>query len=142
MNNTIGGLFLNKKQMDKDWNDALNLVSYNAANLKQGTAAYDNACRELQDVWNRWTSAVDHLSAIESFCSMISPYIYDNRAEDQTLVQMCRGLTNSYSMYGGSQSTVSTLQTMKDALVKDHSSEWALFLKKKVDALNCPQPTL
>ena len=142
VNNTIGGLFLNKKQMDKDWNDALNLVSYNAANLKQGTAAYDNACRELQDVWNRWTSAVDHLSAIESFCSMISPYIYDNRAEDQTLVQMCRGLTNSYSMYGGSQSTVSTLQTMKDALVKDHSSEWALFLKKKVDALNCPQPTL
>lgn len=142
VNTTWGGILVNKSQVDKDWDDAYQLRIYDSANLKKGTADYTNACRELQDVWNRWISAVDHLSAVESFCSMIEPYIYDNRQEDRVLVQMCRGGQQVVGAYGTTYQNVSTLQTLKDTLVKDHTSEWALLLKKKVDALNCPTPTL
>ncbi|QDK36971.1 hypothetical protein DOE51_04880 [Bdellovibrio sp. NC01] len=142
VNTTWGGLIVNKGQVDKDWDDAFQLRIYDAVNLKKGSAEYTNSCRELQDVWNRWTTAVDHLAAVESFCSMIEPYIYDNRQEDRVLVQMCRGGQQIVGAYGTTYENVSTLQTLKDTLVKDHTSEWALLLKKKVDALNCPTPTL
>ncbi len=142
VNTTMGGLIVNRRQMDQDWDNAFQLRLFDAANLKNGTTEYTNACRELQDVWNRWTAAVDHLSALESFCSMIEPYIYDNRQEDRVLVQMCRGGQSTASFYGVSTVSDSTLQQMKNTLVKEHTSEWALLLKTKVDALACPQPSL
>ncbi|MDG0817960.1 hypothetical protein [Bdellovibrio svalbardensis] len=142
MNTSLGVMLVNRKQIDKDWDDAYQLRLYNPTTLKRGTVEYTNSCRELQDVWNRWTAAVDHLSALESFCSMIEPYIYDNRQEDRVLVQMCRGGQTVQAAFGGTYVNESTLQQMKNTLVKEHTSEWALLLKSKVDALACPQPSL
>lgn len=141
-NGSLGGMVLNRTQIDKDWDNAYQLRLFDAVNLKKGTKEYTNACRELQDVWSRWTTAVDHLSAVESFCGMIEPYIYDNRQEDRVLVAMCRGGQQLPNLYGASYTQESTLQQMKNNLVKEHTSAWALLLKSKVDALACPQPSL
>ncbi|MNT11107.1 hypothetical protein D3C72_1459700 [compost metagenome] len=80
--------------------------------------------------------AIDHLSAIESLCSMINPYIYDNRTEDRFLVVMCRGVQANVS--GGFQSP-STLEVLKNGLIKDKARDWSLYVKSTIDNLSCPQ---
>jgi hypothetical protein len=77
---------------------------------------------------------------------MIDPYIYDNRTEDQALVQMCRGFHNlgSSSTQGiavyFAQDKNSKLEMSKQALIRDQSSNWAQLLKQKLDGLACPKP--
>lgn len=120
----------------EDQNAAYKLLTFNQKNLPVGTKAHSDACRELNDVWNRWVIAIDHLSAIESLCSMINPYIYDNRTEDRFLVMMCRGVTAH--VQGGFQ-TPGTLESLKSSLLKEKSSEWSQYLKTTIDKLSCPQ---
>lgn len=113
---------------------ASNLDTLTVKYLPRGSQGYNDACREMNDVWNRWMAVVDHLSAVESFCQMINNYIYDNRSEDAALVQMCRGRQNSVGV-GSSQSD---LGRMKAALINDKSNIMALLVKKRIDALACP----
>jgi hypothetical protein len=126
----------NTAQYGKDDMDAFNLALLNQQNLPVGSRAHTDACREMNDVWSRWVVAIDHLSAMESLCGMINPYIYDNRTDDRFLVTMCRGI--SKSMPGGME-TPSTLETLKNTLMKEKSSDWSQYLKQKIDVLNCPQ---
>src|SRR5690606_13554613 len=80
--------FFGVKINPKDQTSAYQLQPFNLQTLPLGTREHDAACREMQDVWNRWVTAVDHLAAMDSFCGMIEPYIYDNRSEDRELVDM------------------------------------------------------
>lgn len=141
--NRIGwnGGSVNNERITKDWNDAYQLRVFDADRLAAGSADYMTACREMQDVWGRWVTAVDHLSAIESLCSMIEPYVFDNRDEDKALVLMCRGITSAPTIYTSAK-TDSTFQQMKNSLISDYTAGWAVYLKSKIDALSCPQPTM
>lgn len=141
-NVTFEGLFFNLKNVNKDWEDAYKFKQYDLDTLRIGSKEYNDACREMSDVWNRWVVTIDHLQAIEAFCTMIDGYIYDNRLEDRQLVQMCRGKSVSPGMatYFGNQSTNATLQQLKDIIIKEQHSNWALLIKKKFDGLNCPRP--
>src|SRR5690606_37757994 len=99
------------KMDPKDQANAYQLLPFNLETLPLGTQEHDAACREMQDVWNRWVTAVDHLTAMDSFCSMIEPYIYDNRSEDRGLVSMCRGYTvASGGSFGPSLSMIAKLK--------------------------------
>ena len=133
-NGTSAGPLVNGAQIAKDWEDATQLRPFETLKGRKGSAAHTAACREIQDVWDRWVVAVDHLSALESLCGMIDPYIYDTRSEDRALVKMCRGATD---MTG--YRAKSSLQSLKDSLMQNHSAEWALVLKAKVNALGCLQ---
>ncbi len=128
-----------KAQADlaRDRAAANNLETLVPANLTRDTRAYADVCRETQDVWNRWVSAVDHLAAIESFCLMIDNYIYDNRSEDQTIVQMCRGGQAAR----GVGNNMSDLGRMKAELLNTHTNNWATLVKKRIKALNCQTVT-
>ncbi|QLY24584.1 collagen-like protein [Bdellovibrio sp. KM01] len=121
----------------RDRNAANNLETLVPANLVKDSRAYADACRETQDVWNRWVSAIDHLAAIESFCLMIDNYIYDNRSEDQTIVQMCRGGQAAR----GVGNNLSELGRMKSELLSVHTNNWAALVKKRITALGCQTVT-
>ncbi len=146
LNSSFQGLMLNIGNVNKDWDDSYKLKNYDSEHMSIGSREYKDACREMQDVWNRWVISIDHLSAIEAFCNMIDPYIYDNRTEDQALVQMCRGFHNlgSSSAQGiavyFAQDKNSKLEMSKQALIRDQSSNWAQLLKQKLDGLACPKP--
>lgn len=139
MNNSLLGLLINKKQMDRDWESSKQLSLYKTSVFRPGTLEYTNSCRELQEVWTRWMTAIDQLSAVESFCSMIEPYVYDSRPEDIFLVQMCRGGLKGYDAFGAASVSISDLQQLKQKLIKDGTSRSALLLKSKIDGLQCPQ---
>lgn len=130
---------VNQKQMDKDRFDSQNLVPFNLKQLPLGTQEHDAVCRELDDVWNRWTVAIDHLAAMDSFCNMIEPYVYDTRPEDADLVKMCRGYSYASSKLGALGASLSTVAAAKNALVQNRTRDWALFIQKKMDALVCLQ---
>lgn len=119
----------------KDFTDSTNLVQFNLQNLPMGTTEHKNVCREMQDVWSRWVSAVDHLVAMDSFCGMIGPYIFDNRSEDQELVDMCRGQSQTSGRLGPQPSVIGRL---KDDLIKRNTRDWALFIDHKISELACP----
>jgi hypothetical protein len=119
----------------KDRDDSYNLYSVSLQTLPLGTQEHDATCREMQDVWNRWVVAVDHLAAMDSFCGMIEPYIYDNRSEDRELVMTCRGF--SAASGGAKGASISAVASLKDQLVKGNIRDWALYLKKKIDAMVC-----
>lgn len=131
---TAPGPLANSGQISKDWEEATQLRPFDTLKGQKGTTAHATACREIQDVWNRWVVAVDHLSALESLCGMIEPYIYDSRSEDRALVKVCRG-TADLTGYRAK----SSLQSLKDSLMQNHSAEWALVLKAKVNTLGCLQ---
>lgn len=131
---TGGGAALGA-QITKDWEDSVQLRPFDSLKGKKGTAAHVSACREIQDVWDRWVVAVDHLSALESLCGMIDPYIYDTRSEDRALVKMCRGNADHFT----GLRTKSSLESLKESLIKGHAAEWALVLKAKVNSLGCLQ---
>jgi len=128
---------VDKKQWSQDQKDAQNLVSFNLQTLPLGTQEHEDACRELNDVWDRWTVAVSHLAAMSSFCGMIEPYVYDTRPEDQDLVMMCRGYSAASARAGYPGPTPSILAKLKDELVKSGTRDWALFIKQKIDSLVC-----
>ncbi|HEY8270289.1 MAG TPA: hypothetical protein VIG33_05330 [Pseudobdellovibrionaceae bacterium] len=121
----------------KDGKDAANLVQFNLKDLPMGTPDHDDICREMRDVWNRWTSAIDYLAASDAFCNMLEPYVYDNRPEDRSLVAMCRGYSKSSPIAIHGQAILSTVANMKNRLVVDKTRDWALYLQKKIEALNC-----
>ena len=100
-----------------------------------GSVEHTDACRELNDVWSRWVVAIDHLSAIESMCGMISPYVYDNRSEDRALVTMCRGIQANVK---GGYATPATLQTLKNNLISQKARDWSLYVKSTIQNLSCP----
>ncbi|WP_413582271.1 hypothetical protein [Bdellovibrio sp. HCB288] len=134
---TYQGPKLNPKIMARDRAAANNLETLVPSLLVKNTQLYADTCRETQDVWNRWVSAVDHLAAIESFCQMINNYVYDNRSEDQDMVQMCRGMQAARGV-GAYQST---LGRMKSDLVNQYTNNWAILIKKRIDALGCEAVT-
>jgi|GEM_PF-5901093 hypothetical protein len=118
-----------------DQKAAYQLLPFNKTNMPVGSTAHTDACRELNDVWTRWVVAIDHLSAIESLCGMINPYIYDNRTEDRALVVMCRGVQANTP---GGFATASTLQTLKNTLLGDKSRDWSLYVRSTLQNLSCP----
>lgn len=123
------------KRMAQNQKDANDLTPFNLNELPLGTPEHDGVCRELNDVWNRWVVAVDHLAAMDAFCSMIEPYIYDTRPEDRELVSMCRGFTKaSGGVYGD---TLSVIAQTKNALVNSGARDWALFIEHKMESLVC-----
>jgi hypothetical protein len=126
---------LKKAQEDRIAGD--NLATLVPASFTKDSRAYADACRETQDVWNRWVSAIDHLAAIESFCMMIDNYVYDNRSEDQKIVAMCRG-TMAARGVGNNQSE---LGRMKAQLLNDYTNKWASLVKKRITALGCQTVT-
>jgi hypothetical protein len=128
---------VNKVQIAKDQESAKNLEPFNLSKLPLGTAEHDNVCRELNDVWNRWTVSIDHLAAMESFCSMIEPYVFDSRPEDRELVAMCRGFSKESAAAGSYGASLSGVASAKNNLVKSGLKDWALFLQKKMEALVC-----
>ncbi|WP_413584975.1 hypothetical protein [Bdellovibrio sp. HCB274] len=134
---TYQGPKLNPKILARDRAAANNLETLVPSLLVKNTQLYADTCRETQDVWNRWVSAVDHLAAIESFCQMINNYVYDNRSEDQDMVQMCRGMQAARGV-GAYQST---LGRMKSQLVNEYTNNWATLVKKRIDALGCETVT-
>jgi hypothetical protein len=116
---------------------AQNLMQFNLNDLPIGTLEHDDVCRELQDVWSRWTSAVDHLAASDAFCNMVEPYIYDNRPEDKSLVSMCRGYSRNSPKSNHGQAVLSTVAALKNSLKTDHTRDGALLIKKKILELAC-----
>lgn len=128
---------LNQKQIVQDQADAKNLVPFNLKELPLGTQDHDAVCRELNDVWNRWTVSIDHLAAMDSFCNMIEPYVFDTRPEDRDLVLMCRGYTKASAGVGYYGATLSKVANAKNDLVKKGTRDWALFIQKKMEALVC-----
>lgn len=127
--------FPEKKAKAKDKEDAFQLRAFTLDNLPLGTRDHTDTCREMQDVWNRWVTAVDHLAAMDSFCGMIEPYIYDNRSEDRELVNTCRGYT---AVSGGDMgASLSLVAKMKDKLVKESTRDWALYLDKVMQSMVC-----
>ncbi len=124
-----------KKAKAKDKEDSVQLRPFNLQNLPLGTRDHDDTCREMQDVWNRWVTAVDHLAAMDSFCSMIEPYIYDNRSEDRELVNTCRGYSEASG--GDLGASMSLVGKLKNKLVKENTRDWALYLDKVMQSLVC-----
>lgn len=122
----------------KDKDDATQLRTFNLKNLPIGTQAHDNVCRELRDVWDRWVMAVDHLMALNSFCSLLEPYIYDNRDEDHELVAICR--SDKRQVKGKNGVPISYLMAMKNKLINEKKRDWALYVDKKMDELVCIDP--
>jgi len=119
----------------KDKDDGYQMRTFDLKTLPLGTQEHDATCREMQDVWNRWVTAVDHLAAMDAFCNMIEPYVYDSRSEDRDLVVICRGYTVASG--GSAGASMSTLASLKTQLVQNHTRDWALYLKKKIDAMAC-----
>ncbi len=105
--------------------------------MPKGTRAYNDACREMQLTWDRWVKTVDHLTAVDSLCGIIEPYVYDQRPEDRDMVMMCRGIASNASAPGFS----STIEIVKKNLSKSDSIKWATSLRSQIDALGCPVPT-
>lgn len=132
-----GAYQANKVQLEQDQLDAQNMVPFNLKQLPLGTREHDDVCRELSDVWNRWTVTVEDLAAMDAFCSMIEPYVFDTRPEDASLVQMCRGYSKASAKSGSYGARLSTIAQAKEDLVKSKTRDWALFVQKKMDALIC-----
>lgn len=128
---------LNQKQIQQDAHNAKNLFVFNLKQLPLGTKEHENVCRELQDVWNHWTSSIDHLAASDAFCNMIEPYVYDNRSEDASIVKMCRGFSKNLVHAAVKNDIPSTIGTMKNDLVKNYTRDWALVIKKRLTDLAC-----
>jgi hypothetical protein len=128
----------NQDQLKKDSYDAKNLIVFNLKTLPLGTAEHDNVCRELSDIWNHWTAAIDHLAASDAFCNMLEPYVYDNRSEDAGIVKMCRGYSkNAVQGFANNKEIPSTIASIKDALVKNNTRDWALLIKQRMADLAC-----
>ncbi|MGE5085522.1 MAG: hypothetical protein ACM3MG_04425 [Bacillota bacterium] len=118
----------------KDYDIAARLDTITLKNLPRGSREYNDTCREMNDVWNRWVTVVDHMGAVESFCQMIDNYIYDNRSEDAAVVQMCRGRQKSAGV-GNNQSD---LGKMKASLIQEKSNSMAALIKRRIGELGCP----
>lgn len=112
-----------------------NLEPFNLTALPLGTPEHEETCRELIDVWSRWIGAIDHLAAMDSFCSIIEPYIYDTRLEDRQLVKMCRGYRKARG--SASKDQLSEVAQIKNELVVSGARESALFIRHKIESLVC-----
>jgi len=129
---------LHQKQIARDRKIAKNLENFTLKTLPLGTKEHENVCRELNDVWGHWTAALDHLGASDAFCNMIEPYVYDNRSEDKSLVKMCRGYSkNAMPAQTSLTDLPSTIGSMKNALVKEYTRDWALRIKTRMSQLAC-----
>lgn len=129
---------VNQAAIKRDSENAKNLNNFNLKTLPLGTVEHDNVCRELSDVWGHWTKALDHLAASDAFCNMLEPYVYDNRSEDKSLVQMCRGYSkNAVQAAAYNRDIPSTIASMKNSLVKNYTRDWALRIKQRMTDLAC-----
>lgn len=82
-------------QFDKMLNASYRELSgLNAKTIKPGSGLQKDACREVGYVWRHWIAAVDHIESAELYCSMISQYIYNAEADDNRLINLCRGRTS------------------------------------------------
>jgi hypothetical protein len=103
------------------------------------TQVHNDVCREMGDVWDRWVKAVDHLMAMNSFCRLLEPYVFDHRDEDKELVAMCRNDAREPKTANGA--AVSHIVALKNKLITEHKKDWALYLNRKMEELNCePAP--
>jgi hypothetical protein len=123
----------------KDQEDAKQLRPFNLKNVPLDTQVHANVCRELRDVWDRWVKSVDHLMAMNSFCGLLEPYVYDNRDEDAELVAICR--SDKKERPGKNGTPVSHLVALKNKLITEYKRDWALVIDKKLDELVCLDST-
>jgi hypothetical protein len=89
----------------------------------------------MRDVWDRWVKSVDHLVAMNSFCSLLEPYVYDNRDEDREHVAMCRSDKREVKDKNGN--SASHVASLKNKLITENKRDWALYVNKKLDELVC-----
>lgn len=113
---------------------AQNLWPFSLKYLKLETTEHKTVCRELRMTWYNYVSAVDHLASSELFCAMLEPIIYDQNNVDAKIISVCQGKVKPNS--NGREP--SQINAYKNMLINNKTKDWALYIWKLINDLQCP----
>ena len=111
-----------------------NLNNINLNQIPMGTREHEVVCQQLESTWLDWSSAVDHLGAIQFFCDMIDP-VLDSKI-DSSVITACRGVT----ALNGNTYKKSIYNEAKAELTAKGFRASAVLVSKKLKELQCPLP--
>lgn len=112
------------------------LGTFTLQQLPVGSRENEIACQQLESAWLDWSSAIDHLGAIQFFCDMIDPVL--DVKMDSAVVTSCRGNTQ----LNGRNYIKSTVDQARQVLDKKGIRADANLVSKKMKELQCPMPAV
>lgn len=127
---------LDHQMIDAGRAAAEKLESFNLTNLPLESRAHELACQQLESAWLDWSSAVDHLGAIQFFCDLIDPVL--DIKMDENLVKSCRGNIR----LNGTVIAKSTVNEAAGVLVRKGYKDKAMLVSAKLKSLQCPMPSV
>lgn len=110
------------------------LNNLNLTTLPTGSAGNKLACGQLESAWLDWSSALDHLGAIQYFCNMIDD-VLDNKM-DTSILQYCRG----NQQLNGQVYALSIVDSARATLKNKGYGAQASIISQKLKDLQCPMP--
>ncbi len=112
------------------------LNNLNLNNIPVGSRAQEVVCQQLESAWLDWSSAIDHLGAVQFFCDMIDP-VLDVKI-DSSIVKACRGNVR----LNGQVLQASVIDTAKEVLVRKKYRSDAEIVSQRLKDLQCPLPAV
>lgn len=112
------------------------LGNFTLAQLPVGSRENEIACQQLESAWLDWSSAIDHIGAIQFFCDLIDPVL--DVKMDASVVTSCRG----NAQLSGRGYLKSTVEQAKIVLSSKGFQADANLVSKKLKELQCPMPAV
>lgn len=110
------------------------LGNFDLKNLPVGSRQHDIVCQNLENTWLDWSSALDHLGAVQFFCDMIDEVL--DIKMDKSVISSCRG----NKQLGGQGLRDSLVVEARRVLVNRGYQTEATLISSKMKALECPLP--
>lgn len=131
-----GGYYTDPKVQVESQKISQNLANFTLDQLPVGSRENEIACQQLESAWLDWSSAIDHIGAIQFFCDMIDPVL--DVKMDASVVTSCRG----NAQLNGRGYVKSTVDQAKFVLSSKGFQNEANLVSKKLKELQCPMPAV
>lgn len=131
-----GGYYTDPKVQQESLKISKELGNFTLAQLPVGSRENEIACQQLESAWLDWSSAIDHIGAVQFFCDMIDGVL--DVKMDSSVVVSCRG----NAQLNGRGYVKSTVDQAKFILSSRGFQKEASLVSKKLKELQCPMPAV
>lgn len=111
--------------------EAKYLANLNLNKIPAGSVGHNQTCKALESASSVWTSALNHLQAIQLFCNLISPVLVDT-AVDEGIKKAC-----GTPGFDGKVVSKSYMQQEHDRLNVEGIRKKAVLVERSQKALQC-----
>jgi hypothetical protein len=132
----LGGVYVDPKLQKESDTIVKNLSNINLKELPVGSREHEIMCQNLESAWLDWSSAIDHLGAVQFFCDMIDPVL--DVKMDAAVMKACRGNVH----LNGATYQKSIVNQAKSTLISKGYQAQANLISQKLKAIQCPMPAV